>query len=176
MTIDTDLVRMVDLNMRMAGIGMIRNVSIIWSWIFGLLSSFSMTVLMSNKLNIIFKVIMNAMLNWRWWWFWFIKAQLSWCRLAFSWLLTVYLEADSLWDWVSNLHRIIMMTIFTRIKIFSWGFWPLFDGLWPCWLPCRCSLRGPEGRPSKGPGSRCATPLNEQKGNNNDCDQPPLAS
>ena len=34
-----------------------------------------------------------------------------------------------------------------------------FDGVQPCWLLCRCNLRGPEGRPSKGPGTRCAKPL-----------------
>ena len=34
-----------------------------------------------------------------------------------------------------------------------------FDGVQPCWLLCRCNLRGPEGQPSKGPGTHCAKPL-----------------
>ena len=81
---------------------------------------------------------------------WIYKSKAQAPISFFLGLLTVYLEVDSLRDWVANLQHLIVI----ETKIFHF----CFDNLEPGWLPCMCSLRGPEGRPSKGPGTRCAKP------------------
>ena len=74
--------------------------------------------------------------------------------ISFFRQLTVYLEADSLRDWVSNLHHAVGIII-NREMIMSIS---ISISERPCWPPRKCNLHDLEDRPSKGPRSHCAKP------------------